>query len=92
MSTASLWEIGIKVSVGKLTLARPFGDLIPAQIETNGFRLLHIALDHVELVSLLSFFHRDPFDRLLAAQALTGGLPLVSRDSAFDAYRVNRIW
>ncbi len=92
LSTASLWEIAIKVSLGKLRLARPFADLIPAQIDANGFRLLGITLEHVELVSRLPFFHRDPFDRLLAAQALTEKVPVVSRDSALDAYGVRRIW
>jgi len=92
LSTASLWEIAIKVSLGKLKLARPFGDLIPAQLDANGFRVLDIALGHVERVSRLPFFHRDPFDRLLAAQALTEQIPLVSKDLAFDEYGVTRIW
>jgi PIN domain nuclease of toxin-antitoxin system len=55
-------------------------------------RTARIRVAHVELVSRLPFFHRDPFDRLLAAQALTEGLPFVSRAPAFDAYGVTRIW
>ncbi len=92
LSTASLWEIAIKVSLGKLKLARPFGELIPEQIDANSFGILGISVEHAELVSRLPFLHRDPFDRLLAAQALTEKIPLVSRDAAFDAYGVARMW
>src|SRR6476646_4631450 len=67
ISKASLWEMAIKVSIGKLTLADNFEDLIPDQIALNGFDLLNIEMEHVCVVAHLPFQHRDPFDRLLIA-------------------------
>src|SRR2546423_14790505 len=64
ISKASLWEMAIKVSIGKLTLADRFEDLIPQQIALNGFDLLNIEMQHVSVVAHLPFHHRDPFDRL----------------------------
>jgi PIN domain nuclease of toxin-antitoxin system len=71
ISVASIWEIAIKHSLGKLTLAEPFEVLIPREIQSNGFRLLPIDLAHLTRVNVLPFHHRDPFDRLLIAQSLT---------------------
>lgn len=92
MSVASLWEMAIKVSLGKLTLSAPFNDLIPQQLTSNGIGLLNIQIDHVSLLTTLPFHHRDPFDRLLAAQALTEQIPVVSIDAALDNYRITRLW
>ena len=92
LSIASLWEIAIKISIGKLTLAQPFETLIPQQITLNGIDLLAIELEHTTIVSKLPFHHRDPFDRLLVAQAMTAEIPLVSVDRAFDAYSIKRLW
>ncbi len=92
VSIASLWEIGIKLSLGKLVLQQPFKDLIPHQLEINGFELLHIQIDHVAKLTSLPFHHRDPFDRILASQCLINDLPIVSCDPIFDSYSVNRIW
>ena len=63
LGVASLWEIAIKLSIGKLTLSAPFDVLIPQQLSLNGFELLNIEIDHVALVATLPFHHRDPFDR-----------------------------
>lgn len=69
LSMASLWEIAIKVSLGKLTLGGAFATFIPDQLTLNAFGLLPIELAHVTAVAALPFHHRDPFDRLLIAQA-----------------------
>jgi PIN domain nuclease of toxin-antitoxin system len=92
LSMASLWEIAIKVSIRKLTLSEPMETLIPAQVEQNGFAILSIKLEHVTIVSKLPFHHRDPFDRLLAAQCITEDIALVTTDSAFEKYGVRRVW
>ena len=91
LSVASLWEIAIKYSLGKLILSAPFDELIPQQLRLNGFELLNIKVDHVAIVATLPFHHRDPFDRLLIAQAVAEKMPILSVDAAFDAYAVNRL-
>jgi PIN domain nuclease of toxin-antitoxin system len=92
LSAASLWEIAIKVSLGKLTLSEPFETLVPAQLEMNSIELLGISVSHTSRVASLPFHHRDPFDRLLVAQALTEEIPIVSADEKLDAYGVTRLW
>jgi PIN domain nuclease of toxin-antitoxin system len=92
LSVASLWEMAIKVSIGKLTLASPFEVLIPQQLSLNGIELLNIKTDHASVVATLPFHHRDPFDRLLIAQAIAEKMPLISIDATFDAYSVTRLW
>lgn len=92
MSVASLWEMAIKLSLGKLTLAQPFELLIPEQMKTNSIELLAIELDHLASVTKLPFHHRDPFDRLLIAQALVEQMSVISADGAFDAYPIQRLW
>jgi PIN domain nuclease of toxin-antitoxin system len=91
LSVASLWEIAIKSSLGKLILSAPFDTLIPQQLSLNGFELLNIEINHTAVVATLPFHHRDPFDRLLIAQAMVEKMPLVSVDAAFDAYPVTRL-
>lgn len=92
LSKASLWEIVIKVSIGKLTLPAPFAQVIPSKIQQMGLALLEIQLDDLDRLSQLPFHHKDPFDRLLAAQCLVAGLPILSADSDFDAYGLQRLW
>ena len=92
VSIASLWEIAIKTSFGKLTLSAPFDELIPAQLKLNGIDLLNIKVDHLSTLTTLPFHHRDPFDRLIIAQAIVEKLPVISLDGAFDAYGVTRHW
>lgn len=92
LSVASLWEMAIKTSLGKLTLSAPFDVLIPQQLNLNGVELLDIKMTHASLVATLPFHHRDPFDRLLIAQAIVEQMPIVSVDPAFDAYAVTRLW
>lgn len=92
LSMASLWEMAIKLSWGKLELAGPFESLIPEQLRANGFGLLDIKIAHVAAVATLPLHHRDPFDRLLVAQATLEQMPIVSGDGSFDSYGVKRLW
>ena len=91
-SIASLWEIAIKTSMGKLTLSAPFDEIFPAQLSNNGIDLLPITPAHVSAITTLTFHHRDPFDRLLIAQAMIDQMGIVSADRALDAYSVTRLW
>ncbi len=92
LSAASVWEMAIKISLSKLRLSQPFEVFIPEQLSRNRIELLDITVQHAAVVSGLPFHHRDPFDRLLIAQALTESLPIIGNDGAFDAYAVTRLW
>ncbi|WP_323842385.1 MULTISPECIES: type II toxin-antitoxin system VapC family toxin [unclassified Moraxella] len=92
VSMASLWEIGIKHSLGKLDLPLPFGEIFPSQLMMNDINVLPIEMVHLTIVNQLKFYHKDPFDRLIIAQALNGGLTLISKDSKFAEYGVNLLW
>jgi PIN domain nuclease of toxin-antitoxin system len=92
LSVASCWEMSIKVGLGKLDVPRPVGRFLQEQLEVNGFTLLPISLEHTAAVADLPFHHRDPFDRLIAAQARIGELTVVSPDPMFRRYGVKRIW
>jgi PIN domain nuclease of toxin-antitoxin system len=92
LSVAALWEIAIKVSIGKLRLEEPFETLIPRLIHENEIALLGITLSHAAVVAALPHHHRDPFDRLMVAQAQVEQIPMVSNDPALDAYGVTRLW
>ena len=92
VSVASFWEMAIKLSLDKLRLPSSFDHYIPGQMSLNGFEQLEITFRHTARCAKLPWRHRDPFDRLLAAQAQEDGLAVVSRDPSFDAYGVKRIW
>jgi PIN domain nuclease of toxin-antitoxin system len=92
LSIASAWEMAIKASLGKLALEKPLAELLPALLADSGIQLLPIEVADVARVAALPFHHRDPFDRLLAAQALEREFAFVSADRAFDAYGVKRLW
>lgn len=92
LSAASLWEMAIKISLGKLTLPQPYEVFLREQLTLNGVGILNISLQHTAAVVDLPFHHRDPFDRLLAAQAMTEDLMLISADAVFDRYPVKRLW
>jgi PIN domain nuclease of toxin-antitoxin system len=92
ISPASYWEIAIKISTGKYVLPELYDVFMLREIQQNGFQVLHITVAHTAVVAGLPFHHRDPFDRLLAAQCLAEQLPLVSADGQFDAYGVTRLW
>ena len=84
--------MAIKASLGKLTLSGPLQRFVQEQLEVNGFSLLAVSLEHAGGVAGLPFHHRDPFDRLLAAQARAEDLSIVSADRIFPKYGVKRIW
>ena len=92
VSIASIWEIAIKVSIGKMILSAPFDVLFPHQLQVNGFHLLPVKIEHTSVVTTLPFHHRDPFDRLLIAQAIEERLTVVSVDDVFDDYGISRLW
>ena len=92
LSVGSLWEIAIKVSIGKLELPRPFDEFIPEQLALNDITVLPIRVADCHQIITLPFHHRDPFDRLIIAQALVEGIPSVSIDSVYDTYGVQRLW
>jgi PIN domain nuclease of toxin-antitoxin system len=92
VSAASLWEMAIKFSIGKLDLRMSFEEMFPEQLEKNSVEILGADIVHFKTLVLLPFHHRDPFDRLIIAQSKVEGLPIVSIDGVFDDYGVERIW
>ena len=92
VSMASFWEIAIKSSLNKLRLPVSIERYLPEQMSLNGFETLEISFRQTMGTTRLEWHHRDPFDRLLAAQAVEEKLPVVSRDAIFDAYGLKRIW
>ena len=92
LSTATYWEMAIKVALGKLPLIMPYRSWMDKAIADLRLDILPLTLNHTERITLLPFHHNDPFDRGLAAQSLLEGFPLLSRDVIFDAYGVNRVW
>ena len=94
VSPASYWEVAIKVSMGKYPLSVPFQTFITHGIDGNGFKILPIEPRHAARVASLPFpsRHKDPFDRMIVAQAIIEGMPLISVDQQLDAYGITRIW
>lgn len=91
-STAGFWEIGIKVSLGKLELSPGWAEDIPREMSRNGVTWLPIAPAHVAAVASLPWHHRDPFDRLMIAQALREDMAVVTRDAVFSDYGIEVVW
>ena len=91
LSAASIWEMAIKSSLGRLTLPAPLSEYVAEKLE-HGFRVLPIDWTHAAAVEKMPLHHRDPFDRLLVAQAVAEGMPLVSADPEFRPYKVKMIW
>lgn len=91
-SVASIWEILIKVQLGKLSLPSPAGAYVTSRLAANGVQILTVALDHVLRIESLELHHRDPFDRMLVAQCLEEKLVLVTADPVFQRYPVELIW
>lgn len=92
VSMASLWEMAIKHKLGRLELSKPYRDFMQEQLRVNNFALLPITFDHLVTIAGLPLHHRDPFDRLLVAQAQTESLLLVSIDGHLDPYGIRRFW
>ena len=91
VSVVSVWEIIIKVQLGKWLLSAPLIDIIKRQ-QANGVQILGVTLDHVMMIANLPSVHRDPFDRLLAAQSIVESADLVTKDPIFAQYPVRVIW
>lgn len=91
ISVASSWEIAIKHALGKLPLPESPESFVPSRLQREGFGTLHIQHRHALAVASLPPHHRDPFDRLLIAQAQAESIPLATMDTAFDAYDLQRI-
>jgi PIN domain nuclease of toxin-antitoxin system len=92
VSAASAWEIATKSRIGKLPAADPFVHSIGESLEKLGFHELPISIGHAQRAGLLPGQHRDPFDRLLIAQAQAENMVLVSNEEVFDDYHVQRLW
>jgi len=86
---ASLWEMAIKISVGKLQLEQSYETFLPQQLAMNGIGILNLSLEHI---AVLPFHHRDPFDRLITVQSKIEKMTLVSADPSFDAYEIEQVW
>ena len=91
VSIASLWEISIKAGIGKLKFKHADDPELPNLLRQFGFHLLPIEWTAIQKASALPWFHRDPFDRLIMAEALIRGIPVLSTDSQLDAYGIERI-
>jgi PIN domain nuclease of toxin-antitoxin system len=92
LSVASVWEILIKVRAGQLPLPKPSGPYLLKELAKNRIEVLPIALDHVLGAESLPLHHRDPFDRMLIAQSIEEGWPIVTADPLLERYPVNVIW
>lgn len=91
VSIASLWEIAIKANIGKLTLFTSF-ETIETNLINLGIEIVSIAFEDLVTYLSLPLHHRDPFDRILVAQAINRSLILISRDTQLDAYSIQRLW
>lgn len=92
LSVASLWEMAIKASLGRLTLTLSFTDLVVEHVHGNAIELFEILPRHLDVLTTLPFYHKDPFDRMIIAQSQAENIPILSRDSAFDDYSIRRLW
>jgi len=92
VSPATFWEIAIKIRLGKYKLQEDFTEFFSGEMRKNDFTFLPITLEHTAVVATLPFHHRDPFDRLLIAQAIVERIDIISADQAMDGYAVTRVW
>jgi PIN domain nuclease of toxin-antitoxin system len=92
LSVASLWEMQIKMQLGKLRLALPLGQIVESQQQTNRIEILPIMMPHVFELGNFPSHHKDPFDRLLIAQAIVEDAVLVTGDRMFSQYPINVAW
>jgi len=92
ISIATLWEISIKVSIGKLNLGLTLTELVEQEVYGNAIEILEISSQHLDELVKLPFHHKDPFDRLIIAQSLVEDTTLVSKDAAFQNYSIKLLW
>jgi PIN domain nuclease of toxin-antitoxin system len=91
LSVVSIWEMQIKSQLSRLVLHKPLRQLIESQQQVNGLQILSVEMNHVFALDALPHYHKDPFDRLLIAQANDENMTLVSADNVFPLYGVNLI-
>ena len=91
VSSASLWEISIKISISKLEMSITFQEL-SRLIWENGIEILPTEFEHFLTISTLPFHHKDPFDRIIIAQSLVEQMAIVGKDEHFEAYGLSLIW
>jgi PIN domain nuclease of toxin-antitoxin system len=92
ISMASIWEMQIKIQLGKLQLKRGLADVINRQRKENGLAVLPVEISYIIALEKLPSFHKDPFDRMLIAQAMTENIAIITADQAFHHYPINTIW
>ncbi len=92
VSVGSLWEIAIKVNIKKLRLQQTYQDLFPSELQKNDIEVLPIRHEDLAILTTLPLHHRDPFDRLIIAQAISENVAIVTKDDAFRNYAVEIIW
>jgi len=92
LSVASLWKMAIKVNIGKLDVPLPFARLVRQHVTGNAIEVLQVEPEHLDEQRTMPFHHRDPFDRLIIAQAITEEMTVVGRDDAFGEYPVRLVW
>lgn len=92
VSAATIWELAIKFGLGKITLLPSYRPWIEQALSALGLGVLPVTVEYAERQIALPPHHRDPFDRLMIAQSLLDGTPIVSNDTVFDLYGVSRIW
>ncbi|MFY9681739.1 MAG: type II toxin-antitoxin system VapC family toxin [Candidatus Sulfotelmatobacter sp.] len=92
LSIASVWEILIKVQAGKLNLPRPAGPYVLRKLAENRIETLSVSIDHLLALEHLPMHHRDPFDRMLIAQSMEEGWPIITADPEFKHYPIEVIW
>lgn len=92
LSVASVWEMQLKIMLGKLTIRKPLRTVVQDWIEQNTILILPVHLEHIFRLEILSAHHKDPFDRLLIAQAMAEGFTMVTHDKTFAMYNIPIIW
>ncbi len=92
LSMASLWEMAIKVNIGRLKFKEPFKKIVTRQIEINNYHVLNIKPEHTFHLSNLELFHKDPFDRIIISQAIVEDMPIISKDKYFKNYNIEVVW
>jgi PIN domain nuclease of toxin-antitoxin system len=92
LSAATIWEIAIKVGLGKLSLSKSYRDWMNQAVTDLGVEILPITVSYADVQATLPNHHRDPFDRLLIAQCQVENVPIVSNDPVFDQYGIVRLW
>ncbi len=92
LSMASAWEMAIKSALKKLNLPLPIADYVSTRAETYNIILLNVSLDHLATLETLPLHHKDPFDRLIISQSISGKFTILGNDEEFDASGVRRLW